>query len=92
MLTHLYCPKCHRAFITNVRDDKGTPQDHSKELLQSDLKRIDYGTHEFVGCAFDDCSGVLKEFRWWKDVLAEAKDNGLSWPDSPQHGVNYELK
>ncbi len=92
MLTHLYCGTCHRPFVANVSDEKGTPQDHRQELLQSDLKRLDYGRKEFVGCNYkENCEGTLKDFRWWKDVVNEANSKGLNFPVKPDYGVKYEL-
>jgi len=90
MMTHLYCRKCGRAFAVRVWDEKGTPEAHGQELLP-DLKRFEYG-REFVGCAFDDCNGSLRDFAWWRDVRTQAKAQGLEWPDRPEDGVKYELK
>jgi hypothetical protein len=59
MMTYLHCGKCLRAFSAQVRDDKGTPQDHGNELLKSDLKRVEYG-RDFAGCAFDECKGLVE--------------------------------
>ncbi len=91
MLTYIYCGKCLRAFAAQVWDQRGTPQDHGKELLESDLKRVEY-ERPVVGCAFDDCKGSLGDFKWWKDARAQAKDQGLEWPDRPEDRVKYELK
>jgi hypothetical protein len=90
MITYLLCRKCLRAFSAQVRDDKGTPQDHRNELLKSDLKRVEHG-RDFVGCAFDECKGSLSDFAWWKDMRAEAKARGLNWPHQPISGYEYVL-
>jgi hypothetical protein len=90
MTVYLYCRKCLRAFAAHVWDEKGTPRDHGKELLDSDLKRVEY-EREFVGCAFDDCKGSLPDFAWWKDVRMQAKTEGLEWPEQAEYGVKYEL-
>ena len=90
MMTYLHCGKCLRAFSARVRDEKGTPEDHDTELLESDLKRVENG-RDFVGCAFADCSGSLRDFVWWKDARTQAQGRGLNWPAQPVYDYKYVL-
>ena len=90
MIVYLYCGKCSRGFAAKLRSDADKPQNHSYELLTSDLKRIEHG-RQYVGCAYKDCNGSLEQFLWWKDVRAQAeKREGFTWPEEPIYGVKYE--
>jgi hypothetical protein len=91
MISYLYCIKCSRGFGAELRKEHGDPQDHRYELLGSDLKKTDYG-RAYVACAFDDCSGSLEDFSWWKEVRAQAKQQGIVWPEEPIYAVKYQLK
>jgi hypothetical protein len=91
MITYLYCKNCSRGFAASLRNDDDTPQAHRYELLGSDLKRIDDG-RQYVGCAYEDCTGSLDDFSWWNDLRAQAEAQGLAWPAEPIYGAKYQTQ